>query len=76
MPYVLSAALVLILGEKRQAHIGLGDLCPPPTSATATSASPGRPDQWPRSAVHAPGLRSLRLCGGVPAVVCELVGGL
>lgn len=30
MPYVLSAALVLILSEHRQTHIRLRDLCTPP----------------------------------------------
>lgn len=32
MPYVLSTALVLILGGSRQAHIRLCDLCTPPSS--------------------------------------------
>lgn len=37
MPYVLSAALVLILGEYRQAHIRLGDLCTPHQSHSSVS---------------------------------------
>lgn len=34
MPYVLSTALVLILGEHRQTHIRLRDLCTPPLTPT------------------------------------------
>lgn len=40
MPYVLSTALVLILGGSRQAHIRLGDLCTPPQSPLPIATVP------------------------------------
>lgn len=74
MPYVLSTALVLILGEHRQTHIRLRDLCtPPPTNPTTLSASPGCVDQSRRSSACTGGAQARlpQVASGSPGRGCR-----